>query len=113
MQLYGIKACDTCRKALKELTATGHKVTFVDVRAEPVSPAELAKWFEALGPDLVNRRSTTWKALSEDERSQADTSDGAVTLLSAHPTLMKRPVLDAEDALYLGWTPQTRAALGS
>ncbi|MEM7746304.1 MAG: ArsC/Spx/MgsR family protein [Pseudomonadota bacterium] len=112
MELYGLKACDTCRKALKELTAAGRKVQLNDVRENPVPPETLAEWYEVLGEALVNRRSTTWKGLSEDARSGAGTSRGAVALLAAHPALMKRPVTVADGTVHLGWTSSVKAALG-
>ncbi|MEM1300349.1 MAG: ArsC/Spx/MgsR family protein [Pseudomonadota bacterium] len=112
MKLYGIKTCDTCRKALKELAAAGHDVALVDVRAEAVGSEILAAWMETVGPDLVNRRSTTWKGLSDEDRAKADTTDGAVALLTANPTLMKRPVIETGTATHLGWTPKVRGALG-
>ena len=62
--------------------------------------------FEAFGEALVNRQSTTWRGLSEAERAQE-----ALTLLAAHPTLMKRPLIDAGGALYLGWGKDTQHAL--
>ena len=104
MLLYGIKTCDTCRKALKALEAAGKDATFVDVRTEAVSPETLSGWFEALGPALVNRRSTTWKELSEADRAKADSADGAIALMKTHPTLMKRPVIEADGKVTLGWT---------
>ncbi|SDW26830.1 arsenate reductase family protein [Litoreibacter albidus] len=101
MKLYGIKACDTCRKALKALP----DAAFVDVRATPLERAELARFLDAFGSDLVNTRSTTWRGMSEAERA-ADPLDQ----LLAHPTLMKRPVID-NGTLYLGWGKDVQAAL--
>ena len=107
MRIYSLKSCDTCRKAIKAVTAAGHALDIVDVRADGVPPSELARFLERFGEDLVNRRSTTWRGLSEVERA----GDPA-TLLQAHPTLMKRPVIEAADGtLYLGWTKDTQAAL--
>lgn len=102
MILYGIKTCDTCRKALKALG----NVTFHDVRADGL-PSEVAQaaWAQ-FGEALVNRQSTTWRGLSEAERAQE-----ALTLLAAHPTLMKRPLIDAGGTLYLGWGKDTQHAL--
>jgi arsenate reductase len=57
---------------------------------------------------LVNTRSTTWRSLSEAER-QGD----PLELLRAHPALMKRPLIEKDGALYLGWTAETRSALGA
>lgn len=107
MELYGIRTCDTCRKAAKALEAAGHVVHFHDVRAAPLAPEVLAAFHDAFGADLVNRRSTTWRGLSEDARA-GDPLD----LLRAHPTLMKRPVIRADDGtLYLGWGKAVQAAL--
>ncbi|RFU11938.1 arsenate reductase [Rhodobacteraceae bacterium W635] len=107
MELYGIRTCDTCRKAAKALEAAGHAVRFHDLRAEPLAPEVLAAFHDAFGADLVNRRSTTWRGLSEDARA-GDPLD----LLRAHPTLMKRPVIRADDGtLYLGWGKAVQAAL--
>lgn len=105
MKLYGIKACDTCRKAIKALEAAGHDVTFIDVRNDPLTAADLTRFLVAFGDALVNTRSTTWRGMSEVERA-ADPIDQ----LSAHPTLMKRPVIEA-DALHLGWGKDVQAGL--
>lgn len=104
MIIYGLKNCDTCRKARKAVEAAGKDVVFRDVRAEPLERAELAEFLERLGPDLVNRRSTTWRGLSDAERA-GDPLD----LLAAHPSLMKRPVVQFGDALLLGWSAQVQA----
>ena len=101
MKLYGIKTCDTCRKALKALP----EAEFVDIRATPLDRADLQRFLDMFGADLVNTRSTTWRGLSEAERA-ADPLDQ----LAAHPTLMKRPVID-NGTLYLGWGKDVQAAL--
>lgn len=107
MKLYGLKNCDTCRKALKSLADAGQQLEFVDVRAMPPSAEFYAAALAALGDALVNRRSTTWRGLSEAERNEPP-----VDLLARHPSLMKRPVIQTEDgALYLGWTDQVRACV--
>lgn len=106
MRLYGLKNCDTCRKARAALAAVGHDVVLVDVRETPLPSGTLAGLLETFGDALVNRRSTTWRTLSEEERA----ADPAA-LLSAHPALMKRPVIDADGTLYLGWDAAIRAVL--
>lgn len=105
--LHGLKACDTCRKALKMLTEQGNEARLRDLRDDPVTRSEIVRWYDALGDGLLNTRSTTWRALAEDARS-----GDPVALMTAHPTLIKRPVVDTGTALYLGWTPATRTALG-
>lgn len=111
LTLYGLKNCDTCKKALKALGAEGHDVTFVDIRAEADLEAKLPAWLAALGADaLVNTRSTTWRSLDESERAKAQTDPQA--LLKAHPALIKRPVIEAGDAVSVGWTAPVQARFG-
>ncbi|MEK0163959.1 MULTISPECIES: arsenate reductase family protein [unclassified Phaeobacter] len=103
MQLYGLKTCDTCRKALKQLP----QAELVDVRADGVPEAILQAALAQFGDRLVNTRSTTWRGLSEAERAGEP-----LDLLTAHPTLMKRPLIRSGDHLHLGWDAKTKAALG-
>lgn len=93
-RVYGLKNCDTCRKARRWLDAHGIDHRFVDYRAEPVDAATLQDWADGVGgwDQLVNRRSTSWRQLSDKDKQPG--SDAAwVALLQAHPTLVKRPVL--------------------
>ena len=103
--LYGIKTCDTCRKALKELAAKAD-VEFHDVRETPLAPAQIAQFHDAFGDKILNTRSTTWRGLSE-----ADRAAPLIDLIKAHPTLMKRPVIEADGRYYLGWTKDVQDAL--
>ncbi|UWR78945.1 arsenate reductase [Phaeobacter inhibens] len=103
MQLFGLKACDTCRKALKQLP----EAELVDVRADGVPEAILTAALAQFGDRLVNTRSTTWRGLSEAERAGEP-----IDLLKTHPALMKRPLIKSGDDLYLGWDAKTKAALG-
>lgn len=104
MKVYGIKTCDTCREALKALP----DATLVDVRNDDMPEGLLTRALETFGSALVNTRSTTWRGLSEAERARPQQE-----LLIDHPTLMKRPLIEVEDGgLLLGWTDQTRTALG-
>ncbi len=102
--LYGIPNCDTCRAAKKALEAAGKTLTFHDVRADPLGRETLARFHATFGESLVNRRSTTWRGLSEDARA-----GDPVDLLVANPTLMKRPVIEANGALTLGWDAAAKA----
>lgn len=105
MILYGLKTCDTCRKAAKALEAACHEVTFRDVRAEPLSAAEIDSFLAAFGERLVNRSSTTWRGLDEAARALPPAG-----LLAAHPALMKRPVLAEGTKLTLGWDKAAQGA---
>lgn len=98
MRLYGLKNCDTCRKALKALQAAGKAVTFVDVREDGVPKEALARFEDSFSDALLNTRSTTWRDLDEGERARP-----ALELLADHPTLMKRPVIEDGEIRTLGW----------
>ncbi len=103
MKLYGLKTCDTCRKALKSLP----EAEFIDVRESGV-PAAIMKQALAQYPDrLLNTRSTTWRQLPENQRESP-----ALELLEEHPSLMKRPLIESDGQLYLGWTGEVKSALG-
>jgi arsenate reductase len=104
MKLYGLKNCDTCRKAVKHIKATGQDITLIDVRIDGISPDDLARFYTTFGDALVNTRSTTWRGLSDTERAQPH-----LTLLTNHPSLMKRPVIDTGRDLTLGWTKDVQA----
>ncbi|WP_417239591.1 arsenate reductase family protein [Celeribacter halophilus] len=99
--IYGIKTCDTCRKAAKALAVDLH-----DIRANPISREQLERFYQNFGDALVNTRSTTWRGLSEAERGR-----DPLDLLTDHPTLMKRPVIEKDGMLYLGWGKDVQAAV--
>lgn len=102
MILYGLKNCDTCRKALKLLP----DVQLRDVRTDGVPGPVLKSAYAEFGGRLVNTRSTTWRELDAAERAR-----DPLELLADHPTLMKRPLIKADGQLYLGWTKDVEAAL--
>ena len=100
LTVYGLKTCDACRKARKALAGRVHR--FHDLRADGLDAALLDRWIEALGWEaLLNRRSTTWRALDEADRAGLDAAR-ARGLMLAHPTLVKRPVIDDGEAVAIG-----------
>ncbi|MEX0730005.1 MAG: arsenate reductase [Aquisalimonadaceae bacterium] len=103
IELYGIGNCDTCRKARKYLDGIGAGYRFHDLRVDGLDRALVERWLGKAGADaLVNRRSTTWRQFSEAQRAQAD-DDRLPDLLVQHPTLVKRPVLEAGDQCLVGF----------
>jgi len=103
MRVYGLKNCDTCRKVQKTLSGT----ELVDVRETPLSDDLMARALAQFDEQLVNTRSTTWRGLDDAERARAP-----IDLLRTYPALMKRPLIEADGALFLGWTKEVQAALG-
>lgn len=109
--IYGIKQCDTCRKALRWLDDQGVAHQWRDVREQPLQAADISAWLAKCDwRTLVNKRSTTWRELSEAERNALDASTIVVQLL-ATPTLTKRPVLLHDDALHIGFSPARYAEI--
>lgn len=92
--VYGLKNCDTCRKAMKWLRAEGIEARLHDFRADGLDAAALDRWIGAVGVDtLLNRRGTTWRKLPASVTENADDAK-ARALMLAHPALIKRPVFD-------------------
>jgi len=99
--LYGLKNCDTCRKAI----AANPGARFVDIRTEADLPRKVPEWLAAVGMEkLVNTKSTTWRALSDTDKAAAKAGDPAV--LVANPALIKRPVIEDGGAVTVGWPPR-------
>ena len=101
--LFGIPNCDTVRKARKWLDDQGLAHEFIDLRADTPSAGKISQWLLAVGSErLVNRRSTTFKQLSERDKAALEGRD-TVSVLQAQPTLIKRPVLEWDDRVSVGF----------
>lgn len=110
MKVYALKACDTCRKAIKEMKAAGLEPEIIDVRADGLTTEDIAKIVEAVGFEkALNRRSTTWRALDDPEKTGLD-NVRAVQLIEAHPTLLKRPAVTDGETYTVGWDAKAKAA---
>ena len=91
LTVYGLKTCDTCRKALKWLAEHSIAHEVFDVRADGVTEALIEGWLKEQDPAaLINKASTTWRQLTEQEKADVETAPAKG--LAAHPTLIKRPV---------------------
>jgi arsenate reductase (glutaredoxin) len=106
MILYGIATCDSCKRALKTLRAAGREVAFRDIRAEPLSVAEIEAIVHEFGSRAVNQQSTTYRGFGDFLKA----SDPE-TQIQREPTVMKRPVIRDGNSWYLGWDSATEAAL--
>jgi Spx/MgsR family transcriptional regulator len=105
VKLYGLATCDTTRAARKWLDAKGVKHAFHDVREDGLTKPLVEAWVKQLGWEKVlNKASTTWRELPEKEKTGVDQKK-AIALLLAHPTMVKRPVLDRNGELSLGFKP--------
>jgi len=101
--LYGIKNCDTVKKARQWLDQHHVEYSFHDFRGAGLDPKQAQQWIEELGLDVVvNKRGTTWKQLDEATRENLSVKN-APALLSEKPTLVKRPVLDIGHQRFVGF----------
>ena len=101
--IYGIKNCDTCRKALKWLQAEGIEHRYHDFRADGLEAADVTRWVSAVGWEtLLNRRGTTWRKLPDTDKDGID-EQKAAELMQANPTLIKRPVFDLGGKVVVGF----------
>lgn len=103
IELYGIPNCDTVKKARAWLAARGAAHRFHDYKKEGADPARLARWADAVGWEtLLNTRGTTFRKLPEADRTGLD-RDRALALMEAHPSLIKRPVVEHSGGLLVGF----------
>lgn len=101
--LYGIKNCDTVKKARKWLDDNGIAYRFHDYRSDGLSPELLKTFADQLGWNaLLNRSSTSWRQLSAEQQADLDT-EKALALMLTTPTLIKRPILDTGNKLLIGF----------
>lgn len=111
--LYGIKNCDTVRKARKWLDSHGVDYQFHDFREDGVDKDAVFAWIDELGwQNLVNRRSSSWKKLDEQDRSNMN-DESALQAILLHPTLIKRPLLDTGKQRYTGFSAANYAKIFS
>ena len=108
--IYGIKACDTMKKARAWLDGRGVAYGFHDYKAAGIDEARLRGWCGQVGWDvLLNRAGTTFRGLPEADKAGLD-EGRAVRLMLAQPSMIKRPVLDLGDRILVGFRPETYAA---
>jgi arsenate reductase len=103
--VYGIKACDTMKKARDWLDGHGVAYAFHDYKALGVERSTLEAWADAVGWEvLLNRAGTTFRKLPEADKTGVD-RDKAIALMLAQPSMIKRPVIEREGGLLVGFKP--------
>ena len=108
--IYGIKACDTMKKARAWLEAKGVAYAFHDYKAEGITAQALQAWADKVGWEaLLNRAGTTFRKLPDADKAGIDQAK-AIALMSAQPSMIKRPVLDVGGELLVGFKPEQYAA---
>jgi len=108
-KVYGIKNCDTMKKAFAWLEANGVAYEFIDYKKAGVAEAHLPDWSKRAGWQvLLNTRGLMWKKLSDEERTDVDEGK-ALKLMAQYPSMIKRPVLDSGSQLLVGFSPESYA----
>ena len=111
MKIYGIKNCDTMKKAFAWLDAHGIAYDFHDYKKLGANEADLARWSDSADWEkLLNRVGTTFRKLPEADRQDID-RDKAIGLMVANPSTIKRPILEIGDRIEIGFRPERYAAL--
>ncbi len=104
LTIYGIKSCDTCRKARKYLADHNIEFRFHDLREDGLDIQMLERWTERMGWErLLNKQSLTWRKIPEVDRNDM-TRDKALAALIDSPTLIKRPVIETEKFIAVGFS---------
>ena len=107
--VYGLRNCDTCRRARAWLEGQEIAHEFLDLRRDGAGDVE--QWIAACGHEaLINRRGTTWRKLAEEERQNLDDARAAA-LIRVWPAVMKRPLFVARDRVLVGFSAATQSAL--
>ena len=96
--IYGIKSCSTMKKAFNKLDELGVSYEFHDYKKQGVDKEAVQRWVNALGVDKVlNKRGTTWRKLTDEQKSEADASvDAAIALLVEKTSMIKRPIVEGQ-----------------
>jgi len=111
IHLYGIPNCDTVKKARTWLEAQGRDYIFHDYKKEGADPKRIAGWIAAAGLDLVvNRKGTTFRALSDADKAKTADAATAPALLAANPSVIKRPIVEHGGGILVGFKPDEWAA---
>ncbi len=106
MIIYGLRTCPVCQRAHKALEAAGREVQFRDVRAAPLSEAELGELLAEFGNRLVDRKTNDYRSLNiwlKNAEAEAQ--------IAAQPKIMARPIIRDQETLYLGWDAEVENAL--
>lgn len=109
IKVFGIKNCDTMKKAFAWLEANSLAYEFIDYKKAGIAESHLPDWDKRAGWEtLLNTRGLMWRKLTDDERSAVDRKK-ALNLMIQYPSLIKRPVLDTGSQLIVGFVPENYA----
>lgn len=106
IEIYGIKNCDTMKKAFRWLDDNNLDYAFHDYKKEGVNEAQAKAWLEQLGwENVINKRGTTWRKLEEDIKNTMD-NNSAIQIMLAQPSIIKRPLITFKESIFLGFNAE-------
>ena len=109
--VYGLRNCDSCRRARASLDELNIEYRFVDYRNEPLDGGTVSKWITCLGwENILNRRSSTWRQLPGARKLDLNNTS-AKALMLEFPTLIKRPIIQANGGLLVGFNEEQKEKL--
>lgn len=109
--LYGIPNCDTMKKARKWLDEAGVEYQFHNYKKDGLDPALAEQWLSELGWEvLINKRGTTWRALTDEQKTNMDNQNALAVMLD-NPSIIKRPLLDTGSTKTLGFKAEQYESL--
>ncbi len=104
LRVYGIKSCDTCRKARKYLADKNIEFSFHDLRDDGLDIQMLERWTQRIGWErLLNKQSLTWRKIPEVDRNDMSRDKALATMID-NPTLIKRPVIETKKFIAVGFS---------
>lgn len=104
LKVYGIKNCNTVKKALNWLDENGQEYEFHDYKKSGISEEKIEEWQNAVGWEpLINKKGTTWRKLDEDVQKGITTPESASRLMQDSTSLIKRPIIESESSIILGF----------
>lgn len=112
MKVYGIKNCDTVKKACAWLTEHKLDFEFIDFKKTLPKENDLDRWEKILGWEvLLNRKGTTWKKLPDSVKDAVTNASSAKKILLENPSAIKRPILETNNTVYAGFSPESYASI--
>ena len=104
MKVYGIKNCNTVKKALDWLTENGIPFEFHDYKKQGITAEKLSEWAGRIGWEpLLNRKGTTWRQLEPEVRESVTGEEAALALMAAKTSVIRRPLIESDRGLLLGF----------
>lgn len=105
--IFGIKNCDTMQKAFRWLDSKQVKYTFHDYKKGNLTAEDIQVWLKDLNmEEIINKKGTTWKKLSDEEKNSISDSNKAIDLILKNPSLVKRPLVQMGKKHLIGFTPE-------